>query len=244
MSTSTRDYGTRARIGVATPQANPTVEPEMRALLPASIAVYATRLVHPAPDVETRLDHYIRNLSAALTTFGVLRLDAFGFGCTGSSYRAGPKLEDELTQRTAEAGNLPVITAAQAIRATLAHFGTRRIALVAPYPVALAAAGVAYWQSAGITVTQSLRVDPALTDTHRIYELTSDDALVALRKLDADNADCIVVSGTGMPTLAALRACRDEFSKPVISSNACLAWCLLRAVAPDLAPSSPAELLP
>ena len=244
MSTSTRDYGTRARIGVATPQANPTVEPEMRALLPASIAVYATRLVHPAPDVETRLDHYIRNLSAALTTFGVLRLDAFGFGCTGSSYRAGPKLEDELTQRAAEAGNLPVITAAQAIRATLAHFGTRRIALVAPYPVALAAAGVAYWQSAGITVTQSLRVDPALTDTHRIYELTSDDALVALRKLDADNADCIVVSGTGMPTLAALRACRDEFSKPVISSNACLAWCLLRAVAPDLAPSSPAELLP
>jgi maleate isomerase len=244
MSTSTRDYGTRARIGVATPQANPTVEPEMRALLPASIAVYATRLVHPAPDVETRLDHYIRNLSAALSTFGVLQLDAFGFGCTGSSYRAGPKLEDELTQRTAEAGNLPVITAAQAIRATLAHFGTRRIALVAPYPVALAAAGVAYWQSAGITVTQSLRVDPALTDTHRIYELTSDDALVALRKLDADNADCIVVSGTGMPTLAALRACRDEFSKPVISSNACLAWCLLRAVAPDLAPSSPAELLP
>ena len=120
----------------------------------------------------------------------------------------------------------------------------RRIALVAPYPIALAGAGVAYWQAAGITVTRSLRVDPALTDTHRIYELTSDDALVALRKLDADSADCIVVSGTGMPTLAALRACRSEFSKPVISSNASLAWCLLRAVAPDLAPSSPAELLP
>lgn len=239
----TRDYGARARLGIATPQANPTVEPEMRALLPASIAVYATRLVHPAPDVETRLDHYIRNIPAALATFGVLRLDAFGFGCTGSSYRAGPALEDELTQRAADAATLPVITAAQAIRAVLAHLGARRIALVAPYPIALAAAGIAYWQAAGITVARSLRVDPALTDTHRIYELTSDDALVALRKLDADSADCIVVSGTGMPTLAALRACRSEFSKPVISSNASLAWCLLRAVAPDLAPTSPAELL-
>lgn len=243
MSTMIRDYGARARIGIATPQANPTVEPEMRALLPPSIAVYATRLVHPAADVETRLDHYIRNLPAALATFGVLRLDAFGFGCTGSSYRAGPALEDELTRRTAEAAGLPVITAAQAIRATLAEFGAHRVALVAPYPVALAAAGIAYWQSAGITVTQSLRVDPALTDTHRIYELTSRDALGAVRQLDDDSADCIVVSGTGMPTLAALRACRTEFKKPVISSNVCLAWCLLRAVAPDLAPSSPAELL-
>ena len=50
------DYGPRARVGIATPQANPTVEPEMRALLPADLGVYATRLTHASPRLEERLD--------------------------------------------------------------------------------------------------------------------------------------------------------------------------------------------
>lgn len=237
------DYGARARIGIATPQANPTVEPELRRLMPESIGVYATRLVHSAPDVETRLDHYIRNLPAAIKSFGTLRLAAFGFGCTGSSYRAGPALEDALTQEAAMQNNLPVITAAQAIRMCLARLGARKIALVSPYPQALAEAGVRYWEESGLEVMARTRVDPALTDTHRIYELTSADALAAVHSLTLDAADCIVVSGTGMPTLAALRNCRATLARPVISSNAALAWCLLRAVAPELAHDSPTDIV-
>jgi maleate isomerase len=239
MNDITPDYGPRARIGIATPQANPTVEPEMRALMPPSIGVYATRLVHAAPDVETRLDHYIRHLPAAIASFGVLNIATFGFGCTGSSYRAGATLEDQLTAEASAATRLPVITAAQAIRAALRHLGATRIALVSPYPEALANAGVAYWESTGIRVYESLRVDPALTDTHRIYELTSHDALQAAQTLSKRDIDCIVLSGTGMPTLAALAQLHRTETVPVISSNACLAWCLLRAIAPELAPETP-----
>ena len=243
MSKLTPDYGPRARVGVAVPHTNPTVEPEMRALLPKSIGVYATRLTHPSPRVEERLNHYIRHIPEAMSTFGEMKLAAFGFGCTGTSYVAGLDLEDRLTAEAVERTSIPVITAAQAIRAALKELSCHSIALVSPYPEALAEAGYRYWEAAGLRIVDRLRVDPALTDTHGIYELTSDDALTALRRLNTDEADCLVASGTGMPTLRALKAFATDSQLPVLSSNLSLAWALTRAAAPELAPSSPQQLL-
>lgn len=239
------DYGPRARVGVATPQANPTVEPELRALVPEVVGVYATRLVHPAPRVEERLDHYVRHMPEAIASFGVLRLAAFGFGCTGSSYRVGPALEDRLTaEASAATGGLQVVTAAQAIRHALAALGLRRVALVSPYPEGLSEAGYRYWAECGIELVARQRVEPSLSDTHRIYELTSDDALDALRRIDRSGAEALLATGTGMPTLRALRRLRGELDLPALSSNLCLAWALTRAAAPELAPASPVGLLP
>ncbi|MBL8199690.1 MAG: hypothetical protein JNK40_01850 [Chromatiales bacterium] len=243
MATSAADYGPRARVGIAVPHSNPTVEPELRALLPAPIGVYATRLAHRAPQVEERLRHYIRHLPDAIATFGEMKLAAFGFGCTGSSYLAGRDLEDQLTAAAGAAAGIPVITAAQSIRSALQSLGCTSIALVSPYPVDLAEAGYRYWDAAGIRVLGRLRVDPALTDTHRIYELTSEDALLALRRVDTSGADCVVASGTGMPTLRALRLLREASPLPVLSSNLCLAWALARLAAPELAPAEPGGLL-
>ena len=243
MSKPAPDYGPRARVGIAVPHTNPTVEPEMRMLLPDSIGVYATRLTHPSPQVEERLHHYIRHIPKAIGTFGEMTLAAFGFGCTGTSYVAELELEDRLTAEAVERTGIPVITATQAIRAALDKLGCTSIALLSPYPEALAEAGYRYWEAAGIRIVDRLRVDPKLTDTHRIYELTSDDALAGLRRLNTSKADCLVASGTGMPTVRALRTLAKETELPILSSNLSLAWALTRAAAPELASPSPEQLL-
>jgi len=239
----TPDYGPRARVGIAVPHTNPTVEPEMREALADSIGVYATRLTHPSPRVEERLNHYIRHIPEAIGTFGEMNLAAFGFGCTGTSYVAGLELEDQLTAEASERTGIPVITAAQSIRAALKELGCNSIALLSPYPEALAEDGYRYWEAAGIRIVDRLRVDPALTDTHRIYELTSDDALAGLRQLNTSEADCLVASGTGMPTLRALRTLSKETELPILSSNLSLAWALTRIAAPELATAAPQDML-
>lgn len=129
------------------------------------------------------------------------------------------------------------------MRRSLAALGARRIALVSPYPEGLSQAGYAYWRAAGIELATIVRVDERLSDTHAIYELTSADALTALREVSRASVDALVAAGTGMPTLAALRTLRTEVNVAALSSNLCLAHELLRLAAPELAPASASEML-
>jgi maleate isomerase len=223
--------------------ANPAVEPELQALVPATIGVYATRLFHSAARIEDRLAHYIRHLPDTIRTFGGMDISAFGLACAGASFIAGRDIEDELTAQAASEFDLPVITAAQAIRLALKSRGVHRLALVSAGPPHLEESALRYFYDAGFEIVSKVRVGREASDPRRALELTNDDALQALRELDQSGADCIVIGGTGLPTLRALEALRKETTLPLISGNLALAWALTRAVAPELAPFTPIELL-
>ena len=100
----------------------------------------------------------------------------------------------------------------------------RRIAILAPYPEFLIEASVDYWTEHGFEVSTSERIDVG-ADTRAIYELSNREVIAAVANFDSASADVTLLSGTGMPTLAAL----DDHSRNVISSNLCLATAALRA---------------
>jgi maleate isomerase len=234
------EYGAAGHIGVGTPQANPTVEAEFGILLPRACSLHVARMTSGAAEPEQRLRDYLDRLDDWLATYDELRPDVFGFACTGSSYLAGPEAERRITDEAARRRGYPVETAARAIVWGLERLGVRRIALVAPYPPAIVEAARRYWSAAGIEVLHTARVVTRGADTRTIYELTGDRVAEAIAGLRRDGAEALLLSGTGMPSLAALAG--SSAGMPAISSNSCLAARLLDLIGGQdwLEPGEPA----
>jgi len=231
-----REYGASGWVGIGVPQANPTIEMEMRRFLPSGVEPLTTRLTSSSSTSDKRLIEYIEQLPIFLTAYDVLPLDAFGFACTGSSYLVGTERESEILASASARFGYPTISAAVAIREAAASINARRIALLAPYPQHLIDAGVRYWEAAGLEIVAVQRMDLGSMDTREIYGLSSADAMMALNSFDPGNADAILMSGTGMPSLYALAPAAEMFGRPVLSSNSCLAWALLRELGYNTSP--------
>ena len=228
-----REYGPGGWVGAGVPQANPTVEAEMRRLMPAGAELLTSRLVSRAPTSVERLIEYYDRLDNTLDSYDVLRPDVFGFACTGSSYLVGAEREAEIVAGAEARLGCPFVTAAQAILEALEALDAKRVALLAPYPAEIVEAGLAYWRAAGLSVVQVIAIELGSQDTRRIYGLRSADALAALDGGVSDDAEALLMSGTGMPTLAALAPAAIQIGRPVLSSNYCLAWALRRALGED-----------
>lgn len=216
------DYGRAGRVGIGTPQANPTVEAEVAILLPPNVSMAVTRLTSEAALPADRLREYLLRLPDYLAAFDSFRPDLFGFGCTAASYLVGAEEAQKVLADCERRFGYPIITAADAIAWTLARIGAKRIAILSPYPEALAKAAFDYWRARGfdpVDAGQAGSLGPD-ADTRGIYELGSTDALRALAGIDTMQVDAVLLTGTGMPSLPVIAAAPVDV--PILSSNLCL----------------------
>ena len=216
----TETYGGAGRFGVGVPQSNPTVEAEFGVLLPRTASLHVTRLTSRAEDPIARLRAYLTDLAHYLEAYDGLKLAAFAFACTGSSYLVGKEEEAEIVAACAARFGYPIAPAADSIVWALEKLNARRIAVIAPYPAALIEAGHAYFESRGIHVQSLERIVTSSADTRSIYLTGVADARAALARVPTQGIDAILISGTGMPSLAEV----DTHGRPpILSSNLCAA---------------------
>jgi maleate cis-trans isomerase len=232
----TVEYAPKGLLGVLTPQANTTVEPELAILMPRGTAWINGRLISEKPTIIGRLREYFASFEMSVQQFANAPVGAIAFACTGASYLAGTAEEDAKLAQLSERLRVPTFTAASAVVDALQTLKARRIGLVSPYDDELTTASVAYWQERGFTVAAKTSASNPDDAFHPIYSLPSGAAQAALDAMHGESLDAVVMLGTGMPTLAPIARTVRVGHAPVMSCMLCLAWraaCHLENRKPD-----------
>lgn len=234
------EYAPLGLIGLLTPQANTTVEPEAWALLPAGYSLVNGRLVSQASSLNQRLLDYFDQLEHSMLQFGNAPLSVLALACTGSSYLMGHEKEAQWVNAWQARLNIPIVTAGMAVAAALQTLGVRRLDLLSPYTADLTQASIASWKSHGFDIGTVQSVHSSDPGFHAIYTTSSESANNAAQALSASSADAVLMLGTGMPSLKTLLTQRDRHGPPWLSSMLALMWQSVAAI--PITPPRPSNL--
>ncbi|MGZ5854492.1 MAG: maleate cis-trans isomerase family protein [Xanthobacteraceae bacterium] len=218
------EYAPKGLVGVLTPQANTTVEPEYAILTPPGYAFINARMLSAHKTIEERLLDYFANLHTFSRQFANAPIGALAFACTGTSYLVGKDVEDRTLGDVSRILKVPVVSAATAVVMALKALNAKRIGLVSPYTGALDAACTPYWKSRGFDIAVKTSAARPGDNFHPIYSLPSGAARLALEEIKDLDLDAIVMLGTGMPTLAPIAQTPFHGRAPVLSCMFCLIW--------------------
>ena len=199
-------------VGVLVPWANTVVEAELPRFGLDRVVFHYARLV-PAGRT-TSLDHrFLRELNsavpAAFTELSQLPLTGTLLAYTSAGF-------------TGEGLPRSVVSAFDALVTTLSRMSIDRIVLIAPYPCWLTAIEARVFRSRGIIVlAQScLNWDDGYS---QVSSAAIQEMLAQIRLTELADAQAIVLSCTGWPTLGLLSGLEGKFGIPVLSSNLAMA---------------------
>lgn len=206
----------QSHAGVLVPWANTVVEAELHRVTGQSVTWHYARLV-PASR-STGLDaRFLQGLldavPDALDQLSALPLRRTYLACTSAAFMY-PEIADAIQRKASSV----LVTAFDAITTALSQVAADHIVLVTPYPHEVAEAEGSMFRRNGIAVTGcvSLGIDDRYdTITEKqVKELIGKVSCAAM-----DEAEAIVLSCTGWPTIDLIPELQKNAGKPVISSN-------------------------
>ena len=219
--------GSRARIGVLTPDFDPVPESEMWVMTPPGISIHASRVrwngdmrsFAEPPHVATATE-----LLVGLTPQVIL------YAFTASSYLLGADGERALRERLEKrAGGIPAVLTAPAASEALRVLGVRRLALIHPpwFADDLDAKGADYFRARGLDVVSCGHMTP-----HRaVTEVSPTEVFDWAKAHVPREAEAVFIGGNGLRAVGVIQALEQTLHRPVLTANQVALWQALQTVA-------------
>jgi maleate isomerase len=219
------DYGSRLRAGVLVPSGNSVAEPELRAMLPPDVSMLVTRLAlrgSSKPELMRMLDR----LEAASELLADAEVDVIVFHCTAVSTFA-PELADGIRERIRSASGITCFTTADAITEALWCLNAGRVSLLTPYIAEVHEREISFLEASGFCVDGSAYLG---IDTNTEMAKLSAEIILEWAKHNVNpGADACLMSCTAINSAPVIARLEQASRLPVLTSNQCMVWHLLRS---------------
>jgi maleate isomerase len=168
------------------------------------------------------LDH----LEAASGLLADALVDVIVFHCTAVSTFA-PELAGGIRERIRAASGIDCFTTADAIVEALRHLNAKRVSLLTPYIAEVHDREIAFLEAHGFRVDGSAHLG---IDTNKEMATLAPEAILAWAgdKI-SPSADACLISCTAIKSAPAIAPLERLSGIPVLTSNQCMAWHLLRS---------------
>jgi maleate cis-trans isomerase len=213
------------RMGLLLPSSNTTQEPEFTRMLPANVTMHCGRLTLSTIDPDSTVK-IVAELETEARKLADAQVDALVLSATAPSTRMGKGYDREVCDRIEQAAGKPATTAATAMLQAFEVLGIRRIALAAPWLPATNTQVADFIEANGVKV---------LTQEAMGYVRNSDVGLLPAQTayewgLQADRleADAIFLACGNWLTLDIVHKLEQATGKPVLTTNNCAFWAVLR----------------
>lgn len=213
----------RAALGVVVLQKDETLEPELRSVFAdEDVGLYHSRIPSDEEITPDTLQAMATEIPRALQLLPVTRpLDVVAYACTSASTVIG---QAKVAAMIKEAH--PSAAATDPISAVIAacrHLGVKRLGLLTPYTIEVSAAMQALLESAGLTIASFASFEQSSDPL--VARISPDTVRQAISTVAGSaDVDAVFASCTNLRTFSILDAAEADLGKPVISSNAALAW--------------------
>ncbi len=221
-------FGRRGKLGLIVPANNSVIEPELASVLPAGVALYATRVMAKGDLTSDAIRAMEADVDKAVDQIAATGVDIIAYCDMVTTFIMEPGWNEAAIERFAARTATPVISAWTALRDALAAVGAQRIALGTPYPRAIHALAAPFFRERGIEVASEATLD--IMAMREVPTVNHARLMGLVGSLDGSGCDAVVLLATDLPTLGSIKEIEHVTGLPVLTSNQTLLWSALGVI--------------